>query len=151
MSHPVATRVDTLERGFQSTVSVPDEYNTLTESAIGPSTLTAIDNASDFIPFEGWIFSYWTERSTTRVNEAEEQHGVSDSREFKTINKVSGTFPASISEITENENYESTIPVTGSFESKSAQNLPLSSSRSSRSPPSTGLNVTSSSTFNCNM
>jgi len=151
MSHPVTTRVDTLEIEFQSTVSVPDEYSTLTESAIGSSTLTAINNASDFIPFEGWMFTYWTERSTTRVNEVEEQHGVSDLREFKTTNKVSGTFPASISEITENKNYESTFPVTGSFDSKSAQNLPLSSSRSSRSPPNTGLNVTSSSTFNCNM
>lgn len=151
MSPPVTTRVDTLEIGFQSTVSVPDEYSTLTESAIGQSTLTAIDNASDFIPFEGWVFTYWTERSTTLVNEVEEQHGVSDLREFKTTNKVSGTFPASISEITENKNYESTFPVTGRFDSKSAQNLPISPSRSSRSPPSTGLNVTSSSTFNCNM
>jgi hypothetical protein len=151
MSHPVTTRVDTLEIGFQSTVSVPDEYSTLTESAIGQSRLTAVDNASDFIQFEGSVFTYWTERSTTRVNEVEKQHGVSDLREFKTTNKVPGTFPASISEINKNKNYESTFPVTGRFDSKSALNLPLSSSRSSRSPHSTGLNVTSSSTFNCNM
>lgn len=150
MSHPVTTRVDMFEIGFQSTVSVPDEYSTVTESAIGPSTLTAIDNASDFTMFEGSMFTYWTERSTTQVNEVEKQHGVSDLREFKTTNNVSGTFSASISEITENKNYESTFPVTGRFDSKSAQNLPLSSPRSSRSPPSTGLNVTSNSTFNCN-
>lgn len=151
MSHPVTTRVDALEIGFQSTVSVPDEYSTLTEGAIGPSTLTAIENATDFILFEGSVFTYWTERSTTRVNELVKQHGVSDLREFKTTNKVSGTFPASISEITENKNYESTFPVIGRFDSKSAPNLPLSSTRSSHSPHRTGLNVTSSSTFNCNM
>jgi hypothetical protein len=139
-----------LEIGFQSTVSVPDEYSTLTESAIGPSALTAIDNSSDFIPFESSVFTYWTEQSTTHVNEVQKQHEVSDLREFKTTNKVSGTFPASISEITVNKNYESTFPVTGRFDFKSARNLPLSSSRSSRSPPGTGLNVTSSSTFNCN-
>ena len=150
MSHPVTTRVDTFEIGFQSTVSVPDEYSTLTESAIGPSTLTAIDNAGDFALFEGSVFTSWTEQFTTRVNEVEKQHGVSDMREIKATNKVSGTFPASISEITVNKNYESTFPVTGRFDFKSALNLPLSSSRSSRSPPSTGLNVTSSSTFNCN-
>jgi hypothetical protein len=150
MSHPVATKVDTLEFRFQSTVSVPDEYSTLTESAIGPSKLTAIDNASDFILFEGSEFTYWTEQSTTRVNDVE-KHGVSDLREFKTTNKVSDTFPANISEITINKNYESGFPVTGRFDSKSALNLPHSSSKSSRSPHSTGLNVTSSSTFNCHM
>ena len=151
MSHPVTTRVDMLEIGLQSTVSVPDEYSTLTESATGPSRLSAIDNASDFKLFEGSVFTSWTERSTTRVNEVEKQHGVSDLREFKITNKVSGTFPASISEINKNKNYKSTFPVTGSFDSKSALNLPLKSSRSSHSPLSTGLNVTSSSTFNCKM
>ena len=149
--HPVTTRVDTVETGFQSTVSVPDEYSTLSESAIGPSTLTAIDNASDFILFEGSVFTYWTERPTAHENEVEEQHGVSDLREFKITNKVAGTFPASISEITIYKNHESTFPVTGRFDSKSALTLPLSSSRSSRLPPSNGINVTSSSTFNCKM
>jgi hypothetical protein len=151
ISHPVTPRVDRLKIGFQPTVSVPDEHSTLTESAIGPSALTAIDNASNFILFEGSAFTYWTEQSTSRINEVEKQHGVSDSREFKTTNKVSGTFPASISEIAINKNYESIFPFTGRFVSKSTLNLPLSSSKSSRSAPSNGLNVTSSSTFNCNM
>jgi len=151
ISHPVTPRVDTLEIGFQSTVSLPDEYSTLTESAIGPSALAAIDNATDFALFKGSVFTYWTEQSTSRVNEVEKQHGVSDPREFKITNKVSGTFPASISEIAISKNYQSTFPATGRFVSKSALNLPLSSSKSSRSAPSTGLNVTSSSTFNCNM
>jgi hypothetical protein len=149
--HPVTTRGDTLERGFLSTVSVPDEYSTLTESSIGPSTLTVIENASGFVPFESSLFMYWTEQSTTHVNEVEEQHGISDLRELKTSNEVAGTFPASIPETPLNKNYESTFPVAGRFDSKLTRTLPHTSSRSSRSPPSTGINVTSSPTFNCKM
>jgi hypothetical protein len=133
------------------TVSVPDEHSTLTESAIGSSSLTAIDNTSDLIQFESSKFTYWTERSTTHINEIGKQHGVSDLREFEDTNKVAGTFPANMSKITANKNYESTIPVSGKFDSKSALNLPISSSTSSHSPPKTGINVTSSSTFNCHV